>query len=173
MRDRTREKRSLRCFSVCKTRVYSRKASRHSHAFFTIPKSSSAFVDGQKRAVPRERENERQYFLDGWIDGWLTPVLGCKLASWNPGKVRTCVDVKATILGVQGWGDGTVMDGCGHLDDLIWNGWMGSACPSLSLPLSGTFFGPSLSALVFFSSRFLWNLVQHGKHWPRYLLQQK
>jgi hypothetical protein len=37
----------------------------------------------------------------------------------NPGKVRTCVDVKATILGVQGWGDGTVVDGCEHLDDLI------------------------------------------------------
>jgi hypothetical protein len=37
----------------------------------------------------------------------------------NPGKVRTCVDVKSTILGVQGSGHGTVMDECGHLDDLI------------------------------------------------------
>ncbi len=121
MRDRTRERRRLRCFSVCKTRGNSRKASRHSHAFFTIPKSSSAFVDGQKREQCPERVKTRDN--TSWMDGWM--INSCSRMQTgvfkvrNPGKVRTCVDVKATILRVQGWGDGTVMDGCGHLDDLI------------------------------------------------------
>jgi len=69
--------------------------------------------------VPRERENERQYFLDGWMINSCSRMETGVFKVRNPGKVRTCVDVKATILGVQGWGDGTVMDGCGHLDDLI------------------------------------------------------